>query len=104
MGGRGPSSAPALPSLHVRSGKTTLTSLRTFTQDMLRKLSIVGAGTLLPTLVGATDPTMRVVLVMLVALGWLVVQVRLQPYKLQEVRRGVRPLGTRTIFPLPLQQ
>ena len=72
--------------------------------DMLRKLSIVGAGTLLPTLVGATDPTMRVVLVMLVALGWLVVQVRLQPYKLQEVRRGVRPLGTRAIFPLPLQQ
>ena len=57
-------------------------------QDMLRKLSIVGAGTLLPMLVGAGDPGMRVFLVLVVALGWLVVQVRLQPYRLQEVRRG----------------
>ena len=54
-------------------------------QDMLRKLSIVGAGTLLPMLVGAGDPGMRVFLVLVVALGWLVVQVRLQPYRLQEV-------------------
>ena len=61
-------------------------------QDMLRKLSIVGAGTLLPMLVGAGDPVMRVFLVLVVALGWLVVQVRLQPYRLQEVRRGVRCL------------
>ena len=69
-------------------------------QDMLRKLSIVGAGTLLPSLVGAEDPIMRVFLVLVVALGWLVVQVRLQPYRLQEVRRGVRSLGAgRPVYP-----
>ena len=74
-------------SLHgVRDGQRELTSLRTCFQDMLRKLSIVGAGTLLPTLVGAADPIMRLFLVLVVALGWLVVQVRLQPYRLQEVR------------------
>ena len=70
----------------------TVSSLRTVSQDMLRKLSIIGAGTLLPTLIGVADPIMHVFLVLVVALGWLVVQVRLQPYRLQEVRRGVRSL------------
>ena len=59
---------------------------------MLRKLSIVGAGTLLPTLIGADDPTMRVFLVLLAAQIWLIVQVRVQPYRLGEVRRGLRTL------------
>ena len=72
---------------------------------MLRKLSIVGAGTLLPMLVGAGDPGMRVFLVLVVALGWLVVQVRLQPYRLQEVRRGVHSSDDgRPVFPASAAQ
>ena len=52
--------------------------------DMLRKLSIVGTGTLLPALLGDASPAMRVVLVLLVSMVWLVVQVRVQPYRLGE--------------------
>ena len=39
---------------------------------MLRKLSIVGAGTLLPVLLGDTAPAMRVVLVLLTSMVWLI--------------------------------
>ena len=49
---------------------------------MLRKLSIVGAG----TLIAAGNPDMQLFVVQFLACVWLVVQVRLRPYKLPEVR------------------
>ena len=39
---------------------------------MLRKLSIVGAGTLLPMLLGDTAPAMRVLLVLITSMVWLI--------------------------------
>ena len=50
--------------------------------DMMRKLSIVCAG----TLIGKGDATMKLFVVQLLACCWLIVQVRVRPYRLAEVR------------------
>ena len=60
--------------------------------DMLRKLSIVGAG----TLIGTGNSNLQLFMVQLLACVWLIVQVRVRPYRLAEVRCSVRAQRSRT--------